>query len=43
MIERGVKGEVKGLSEVDDGRFCGEVMGKGVGIEGEEGKVVWGV
>ncbi|KAA6472992.1 glucose PTS transporter subunit IIA [Bacillus swezeyi] len=40
IIQSPLKGEVKALSEVDDATFSGEVMGKGVAIEPEEGEVV---
>ncbi|MEC3608206.1 beta-glucoside-specific PTS transporter subunit IIABC [Bacillus glycinifermentans] len=40
IIHSPLKGEVKALSEVDDATFSGEVMGKGVAIEPEEGKAV---
>ncbi|KMM59404.1 PTS beta-glucoside transporter subunit IIA [Bacillus glycinifermentans] len=40
IIHSPLKGEVKALSEVDDATFSGEVMGKGVAIEPEEGAAV---
>ncbi|MBV7318701.1 beta-glucoside-specific PTS transporter subunit IIABC [Bacillus halotolerans] len=40
IIHSPIKGEVKALSEVNDGVFSAGIMGKGFAIEPEEGEVV---